>query len=300
MSSKKKILIVGGSGFIGYHLAKKCLKKKWQIFSLSTNKPSKSRFLRGVKYLTGDISKKNDLKKKINQNFDYVVNCGGYVDHSKKKKTYNSHFIGCKNLVEIFLKKKLSMFVQIGSSAEYGINKSPFKENINCRPTSIYGRSKLLSTQFLLKNFETKKFPAVILRLFQVYGPNQSTNRIIPIAIDNCLKNKKFPCSSGIQKRDFIFVDDLTQAILLVFIIKQSICKIINIGSVKNYKIKDLVTFINKHIKKGTPLFGKIKMRKDEIKQNYAEISKAKKILNWKPKVKIFDGIIKTINSYDK
>ena len=79
-------MIVGGSGFIGYHLAKKCLKKKWQIFSLSTNKPSKSRFLRGVKYLTGDISKKNDLKKKINQNFDYVVNCGGYVDHSKRKK----------------------------------------------------------------------------------------------------------------------------------------------------------------------------------------------------------------------
>ncbi len=300
MSRKKKILIVGGTGFIGYHLAKKCLKKKWQIFSISTNKPSKSRFLKGVRYLLADISKKNDLKKKINQNFNYVVNFGGYVDHSNKKKTYNSHFIGCKNLVEIFMKKKLSMFIQIGSSTEYGLNKSPFKENMKCEPTSVYGKSKLLSTKYLLKKFKTKKFPAVILRLFQVYGPNQSTNRIIPIAIDNCIKNKKFPCSSGTQRRDFIFVDDLINAIFLTFKKNQSIGEIINIGSGKPKKIRDIVTFINKRVKKGKPLFGKIKMRKDEVKQNYAEINRAEKILNWKPQVRIFDGIIKTINAYDK
>jgi len=298
--SKKKILIVGGTGFIGYHLAKKCLKKKWQVFSISTKKPSKSRFLKDVHYLIADISKKNDLKKRINQNFNYVVNFGGYVDHSNKKKTYNSHFIGCKNLVDFFVKKKLSMFIQIGSSTEYGVNKSPFKESMNCKPTSVYGKSKLLSTNYLLKNFKTKKFPAVILRLFQVYGPNQSTNRIIPIAIDNCIKNKKFLCSPGTQKRDFIFVDDLINAIFLTFQKKQSIGQIINIGSGKPKKIRDIVTFINKRVKKGKPLFGKIKMRKDEVMQNYAEISRAKSILNWKPRVKIFDGITKTINSYDK
>ena len=210
-------MIIGGTGFIGYHLAKKCLNKNWQVVSISTSKPSKLRFLKGVQYLIADISKKKDLKKKIKQNFDYVVNFGGHVDHSNKKKTYNSHYIGCKNLVEIFLKKKITMFIQMGSSTEYGVNKSPYKESMSCKPTSIYGKSKLLSTELLLKNFKMKKFPAIILRLFQVYGPNQSINRIIPITINSCIKNKEFPCSSGLQKRDFIFIDDLINVIFLIF-----------------------------------------------------------------------------------
>ena len=101
MKKSKKILIVGGTGFIGYHLAKKCLRKKWHVVSFSKNKPRKERRLKKINYLTGDLSNLKDLKK-INQKYDYVVNLGGYVDHNNKTKTYNSHFIGCKNLTKIF------------------------------------------------------------------------------------------------------------------------------------------------------------------------------------------------------
>ena len=69
--------------------------------------------------------------------FDYVVNLGGYVDHSNKKKTFKSHYEGCQNLAQIFLKKKISSFIQIGSSLEYGRSKSPQKENIKCNLKSI-------------------------------------------------------------------------------------------------------------------------------------------------------------------
>ena len=76
-------MIIGGTGFIGYYLAKKCLSKKWTVVSFSKNYPKKIRFLNNVNYLTGDLSVKNDLKI-INQTFDYVVNLGGYVDHKNK------------------------------------------------------------------------------------------------------------------------------------------------------------------------------------------------------------------------
>ncbi len=160
MITKKKILIIGGTGFIGYHLAKKSLKKGWQVTSISSNAPRKIRYLSKVKYILCDITKKRSLKKSIRKNFNYVVNLGGYVDHSSKKKTFESHYIGCKNLTEIFIKKMPTAFVQMGSSIEYGKIKSPQKENSKCNPKSIksiYGKAKLLSSIYLINLFKKKK-----------------------------------------------------------------------------------------------------------------------------------------------
>ena len=97
---------MGGTGFIGYHLAQKCLKKNFDVTSLSSSKPNKKRYLKKIKYIKCDISKKNLLKKSLKKNYDYVVNLGGYVNHNEKIKTFNSHYIGCKNLADIFLEKK--------------------------------------------------------------------------------------------------------------------------------------------------------------------------------------------------
>ena len=83
---KKKILIVGGTGFIGYHLSLKAQKKGWNVTSVSSNPPKKIRLIPKVKYIICDISNKSSLRKKIIGSYDYVINLGGYVDHSKKKK----------------------------------------------------------------------------------------------------------------------------------------------------------------------------------------------------------------------
>ena len=87
MKKIKTILIVGGTGFIGYHLAKKAKKLSWAVTSISSKPPPKKRYLPGVKYIVCDIQNKKKLKKKIKKKyFNYVINLGGYVDHSKKKK----------------------------------------------------------------------------------------------------------------------------------------------------------------------------------------------------------------------
>ena len=89
---KNKILIAGGTGFIGYHLAKKCLDLNWSVVSISTKSPIKKKKLKNVKYLKIDLSKKK-LLKNLPTNFDYVVNLAGYVDHSDKKKNYAKPFL---------------------------------------------------------------------------------------------------------------------------------------------------------------------------------------------------------------
>jgi len=302
LNPKNKILIIGGTGFIGYHLAKKLLKKGWQVTSISTNRPKKIRYLPEVKYIICDIANKNSLKKKIKKTFHYVVNLGGYVDHSNKKKTFKSHYIGCKNLAEIFLKKTPIAFVQIGSSVEYGYLKSPQKEKAKCNPKSvksIYGKAKLLSSILLMDLFKKKKFPATVLRLYLAYGPRQDINRFLPVTIKGCIKNKKFPCSEGSQLRDFLHVDDVVAAILKSLTNKKARGEIINIGSGKPRKIKNIIKQIKKISKGGYPQFGKIKLRKDEILKLYPNIKKAKKIINWKPRISFNKGLKSTIKFYN-
>ena len=134
----------------------------------------KKKILKNVKYLFADLSNLDSLKNILNINYDFVVNMGGNVDHENKRLTYNSHYIGVKNLYKVFEKdQKIKNFIQIGSSSEYGKIEGSIKEDAKCKPKLIYGRSKLKATKFLIKKFEKNSFPVSILRFFQVYGPFQ-------------------------------------------------------------------------------------------------------------------------------
>ena len=297
----KKILIIGGTGFLGYHLAKKCLLKKWDVTSISTNEPKKIRYLAKVKYLFLDITNKNLISKKINTHYDFVVNFGGYVNHNEKSKTYKSHYIGCKNLADIFKDKEIKSFIQIGSSVEYGNAKSPQKENYKTnikKLKSTYGKAKLMATNYLLKLNRQYNFPCTILRPYLVYGPYQDSNRLIPHTLNECMKGNSFNCSAGKQYRDFLFVDDFIKAIFKCFSNKKSIGEIINIGAGEPRNVKNVILLIKKKINYGKPIFGKILLRKDEILKIYPDILKAKKILSWTPSVSFQKGIKNIIRHY--
>ena len=281
-------------------MAKLAISKKMEVTSISTKKPVKKRFLKQVKYKFCDITKLNNLRKIITNRFDYIVNFGGYVDHTDKKKTFKSHYFGCVYLTKTVFKFKPSSFVQIGSGGEYGKLRSPHKENYVCKATSNYSKAKLLSTKFLMNLYKEKKFPSTVIRLYQAYGSKQDLNRFLPVVITNCLKNKKFSTSNGSQYRDFIHVNDLVNAIYKILIIKKTNGQIINIGSGKPIKIKNIILKIIGLCKGGRPQFGQIKLRKEENLKTYPNINKAKKLLKWKPKISFNKGIAMTINSYEK
>ena len=295
-----KILIPGGTGFIGYHLALYCLKKGWEVHSLSKSKPKKQRKIKGVKYILGDVRNKSVLKLKLDDYYDYIVNLSGYVDHSNKKSIIKTHFEGCKNLVFNF-KNKPKKFIQIGSSIEYGKQRSPQRENKkNLQETySNYGNAKLLSTKFLLELKKNYDFPVTILRLYLVYGPKQDVNRLIPFTIMNALKKNKFNCSAGKQFRDFLYIDDLINAIVKTLKNKKTNGEIINVGSGNPISVKKLILKICKLAKGGQPQFGKVSLRKDEILKLYPSLNKIKKILNWRAKINLDEGLKKTIKYFN-
>lgn len=298
---KKKLLVIGGTGFLGYHFAKNFLKKNYTVTIVSLTKPKKNRVLKSIKYIQCDISKTKDIKKKINKDFDYVFNFSGHVDHKNKKKTMLSHYTGVKNICSHLTKEKLKLFVQIGSGLEYGKNTSPQIEIKKCFPISSYAKSKYFGSKHLLNLHKSSQFPCVIVRAYQVYGPRQDNNRLIPFVINECLKEESFPCSNGEQFRDFIYIDDFV-IFLKKILANKNKCKgqIFNIGVGKSFNIKNIINSIKDKIKKGNPKFGLIKLRKEESQNVFPNINKAKRMLNWKPKVSLDQGLSKTINYYRK
>ena len=300
---KYNILVTGGTGFIGKNFIFELIKKKkFNIYSLSQKKIKKESQHKEIKYIFCRMQNKSRLKKELNFKLDFVVNLAGHSDHNEKKKTYDTHYLGLKNLAEIMLTKKIKKFIQIGSSVEYGFIKSPQKEkneNDLNRLESIYGKSKLKSTNYLKKLYKKYSFPSLILRPYLVYGPGQTLNRLIPSTIINCLNNNSFNSSSGKQIRNLTYVKDFSKIIYKNLFLKIN-GQILNVGSMKNYRVKFIINKINKLIKKGSPQYGQIKLRKDEPLNLYPDLSKLTKYIKLNNQTTIEDGLKKTISYFKK
>jgi len=299
-----KILVIGGTGFIGSHLLKAATEKGWGATSISIHPPSVTNLIKGVDYKYINLIDLNAIKSLSSQGYDYVVNLGGYIDHRKYsdggREVIYSHFIGVLNLISWLPRDRLKCFVQIGSSDEYGDALAPQNETYRESPISPYSLGKVSSTHFLQMLYKTEKFPSVILRLFLTYGPGQSDQRFIPMIIQGCLKDSIFPVSAGGQLRDFCYIDDTVRAILLSLEVKNKNAQIINIASGNPVSIRNVIKTIREIINMGYPDFGKIPYRNKENMELYADVKRAKKFLGWESKTTLDDGLKKTINWFQE
>ncbi len=301
---KPSLLVLGGTGFIGRQIVKQTANKKWSVTCVALSLPKKKNRVNKVKYYKVDLKSYNSVKKKLNKPYNYIINLAGYINHSNLSSDYNKiireHFLAVKNIVRVVPKKSLKKFLQIGSSVEYGLAKAPQNEKTKLRPITTYALAKTKTTNYLKKIYKKEKYPFVIARLFLTYGPGQKNDRFIPQIITGCLKNQKFPTTSGEQVRDFCYISDTVSAILLLLTNKKIVGDIFNVASGVPVKIKTVINLINKIIGKGKPEFNKRKLHDGENEKLYADIKKIKNQLNWRPKVTLVNGLKKTISYFKK
>ncbi|MBI5212501.1 MAG: NAD-dependent epimerase/dehydratase family protein [Nitrospirae bacterium] len=301
---KERILIVGGTGFIGRHLARKCLILTPYVTCLSLGmKQHDEQVMEGAEIIRCDMADKEALSSVIcGRPFDYVFNLGGYIDHipyfQGGRRVIESHFIGLLNLTDCLDIKQLKGFVQIGSSDEYGNAHSPQNESIRESPISPYSLAKTAASHFIQTISNTEGFPGVVLRLFLTYGPGQDDKRFLPQIIKGCLENADFKTSEGKQVRDFCYVDDAVDAMIKASVSPAARGHIINIASGIPVTIRDMVESVIKITGGGRPQWGAYPYRKGENMSLYADIGRAIELLDWKPNISLEDGLRKTIEYY--
>jgi nucleoside-diphosphate-sugar epimerase len=296
----QRLLVIGGNGFIGRHVVEHAIGLDWHVSSLNLSIPQGLKNDSKVNYIASDVTSKSKLMKAMaGTSYDYVVNCSGYIDHSLfsngGRKVFDAHFLGVMNLVEALNNNQLKAFVNIGSSDEYGNIFAPQSETQREAPISPYSMGKVAATHFLQMLHRTEDFPAITLRLFLTYGPGQDQHRFFPQIIKGCLEGRSFPTSAGEQLRDFCYIQDTVNAIFSSFSSHSALGEVINIASGQPVSVRHMIETVVELIGDGKPEFGEIAYRRGENMELYADVSKARKLLGWKPKISLEDGLSKTI-----
>lgn len=297
-----RLLVAGGSGFIGRYVVRRGVCQGWHVTSLGLNNPEVHRIVPGARYIMADLTQKDSLRQLADNRFDYVVNLGGYIDHMLfgcgGRRLIHAHFDGLLNLLECLDRTSIKRFVQIGSSDEYGDVPAPQHEGARERPISPYSLSKVAATHFLQMLYRSEGFPAVVLRLFLTYGPGQDAKRFLPQIIKSCLSDSVFPVSNGEQLRDFCYVEDTVSAIFLALESDVANGEVFNVGSGLPMTVKEMVEKVCFIVGKGHPQFGLIPYRVGENMELYADTKKIKSILGWIPSVSVELGIFNLIDSF--
>ena len=318
----KKVIVTGGLGFIGSNLIKILLKKKYYVinldkFTYSSNFYNVKEFSKNknYKFIKVDINNRKkilQILKKFKPNAIFNLAAETHVDRSidRPESFIKSNILGVFNLLEAFrtyLKKnKKIKLIHISTDEVYGdVLSGRSKEDDAYKPSSPYAASKASSDHLVYSYIRTFKIPAMITNCSNNYGPRQHPEKLIPKLIYNILNNKNLPIyGKGLNSREWIYVDDHCEALIKIFE-KGKIGNFYNIGSnlnVNNLKISKLLIKISK-TKTNIGKNVKIKFVKDRPGHDirYAlNSSKIIKNLRWKPKINIFNGLIKTFDWYLK
>lgn len=299
----KRVLITGSTGFIGANLMRKAIGVGADVSILTRESSDSWRIqdkLGDVSQYQSDLSDYECLESailKIEPEIIYhTAAYGGNPFHNDSRKIIESNFIGTANLVNACRKIDFDLFVNTGSSSEYGIKTSPMREEDILEPVNDYGVSKSAATLYCQSVARNKKIPLVTLRLFSPYGCYEGHKRLIPSVILDCLRGENPKIISPAFVRDFIFIDDVMDAYIKVLDAKEIVGEIINIGSGKQHTVGDIADTIIGLTGKGlVTQTGGTPRWPNEPEKWEADITKAKKLLNWEPKHDLIRGLDATI-----
>jgi nucleoside-diphosphate-sugar epimerase len=298
--SRKRVILTGGSGFIGANLARRLLEDGHELHLLV--RPSEARWR--LDSVVGDIHfhdlalQQQELVEEVVTGIDphwifHLAAHGSYSTQQDVQNIVTTNFNGTVNLVEACLKTGFEAFVNAGSSSEYGHKSHAPKESELPEPNSHYAASKAAATLYCQFTANSQKRRLTTLRLYSVYGPWEEPTRLMPTLMLYGLRGELPPLVSPTIARDFVYVDDVIEAFLMAAeTTTDDYGCVFNIGTGIQTPLHELVESVRRQFEITSQAeWGSMPDRHWDTDVWVADPSSVKADLGWKPSHTIDEGL---------
>ena len=289
-----KLLVTGGAGFIGSNLVDELVRLGYKVVVIDNLSLGKKEHLNTkAKFYNRDIRDYEAIRplfKGVDCVFHLAAQPRIQPSIINPAESFSNNVLGTFNVLLAARDNKVKKLVYSASSSAYGDQKTlPLVESMNPNCKNPYALFKYMGEEMAHLFHKLYGLPVVCLRYFNVYGERQSLSGAYATVVGIFLKQKKNGkpltiVGNGNQRRDFTYVKDVARANILAMKSKKAVGHLINIGSGKNYSVNEVARLIDKN-----HVF--IPPRPGEAKLTLADISKARKLLQWQPKTKLADWL---------
>jgi len=312
-----KILIAGGAGFIGSHLCARLLSENHEVICvdnlISGNKKNIEPLLSNklFTFLQHDVI--GPLPDSLLANAVFHLASPASPNHHSPisyhalpLETMNVNTVGTMELLKFSLKNN-ARFLFASTSEIYGDplvhpQTEDYRGNVSTTgPRSVYDEAKRYGETITAYFWRSKKVDARIARIFNTYGPNMlvSDKRMIISFITQAIKNEPITIfGDGTQTRSLCFIDDMVEGLHRLMFYPNTKEVIVNLGAPIEHTVKEYAQIVKKLLNSKSEIVCTEKLPTDDPKKRRADISLAKKLLQWEPKVSLEEGLQKTINYF--
>lgn len=312
-----KLLVTGGAGFIGSNFIRYVLNEHPDATVVNLDKltyagnlenladiSGDNRWQSRYRFVCGDITEAQILEELFRERFDAVINFAAetHVDRSLESAApfLHTNYLGTHALLEASRRHGVERFLQIGTDEVYGSAPDGifFTEEAPLCPSSPYAASKAAADLLVLSYVRTYRFPALVLRCSNNYGPYQFPEKLIPLMIANALESKPLPVyGDGLNVRDWIYVEDHCRAVYRA-LFKGRVGEVYNIGGVAARTNLEVVRTLLHLLDRPESLITFVEDRPGHDRRYALDSTKLRKELGWAPCHTFEEGLARTVDWY--
>ena len=298
----RRVLVTGGAGFVGAWLVRRLVEKGFEVHLVLRDLDPRWRLVGWYDRLRvhcGDLLDVASLHRVIAKAQPHLVYHlaadGGSIRHQKVERILTTNIMGTWNLLKACQESPCELLVHAGSSSEYGFQDKAMRETDLIAPNSYYAVSKAAATHLCQYVATQVRFPMVTLRLFSVYGPYEEPSRLFPTIIRRALLHQPLLMASPDAAHDFIYVDDAAAAFLRIVALRRLRAEVINIGTGIQSTLAQVVKVVLEVTGSKSPVhWNAVPRRAWDSKAWVGSISKARRLLKWRPAHSLREGVQKT------
>lgn len=298
----ERFFVTGATGFVGSCLTRKLAELGCEVHAL-VRATSKRWRLGGLEQKVtlhiGDLNDGERLRELIGEIQPTVVYHlavhGAYPTQTNADQIILTDMFGTYNLLKACSEVDYKVFVNTGSSSEYGCKQYAMRECDLLEPTSYYAVAKAAQTLVSQHMARADRRPINTFRLFSVYGPYEEPTRLVPTLVRRCLESKELDMVSPDTVRDFVYVDDVVEAYLQIGQLSLQCGEVFNIGTGIQSSMRDVVRAVFQSAGAKVKVnWGTMPARSWDTETWLADTTKVRRILKWAPRTSLAEGIQKT------